>query len=195
MERMNRLALRAVTAIGLALATLVATAQGPRVEDALPKPEITIRPRLDLAADLGVTTTALSETIRIATLGDIDQNAAKFSLSDRQIPIRVALDENSRSDISTIRNLPVPTASGGTVPLNVVADVGFGDGPSEIKRFNQERRVVVSADLAPGAVSGDQREKMLALPAMKTLPTGLLGPAGNVSFPVLDPCWKFFLGS
>lgn len=36
MERMNRLALRAVTAIGLALATLVATAQGPRVEDALP---------------------------------------------------------------------------------------------------------------------------------------------------------------
>ncbi len=147
--------------------------RAPRVEDALPKPEIAIRPRLDLAADLGVTTAALSETIRIATLGDIDQNAAKFSLSDRQIPIRVALDENSRSDISTIKNLPVPTTSGGTVPLNVVADVGFGDGPSEIKRFNQERRVVVSADLAPGAVSGEQREKMLDLPAMKTLPSGV----------------------
>ena len=109
----------------------------------MPRPEIVIKPRLDLAADMGVTTAALSQTIRIATLGDIDQNVAKFSLSDRQIPIRVALDENSRSDLSTIQNLPVPTASGGTVPLRVVADVSFGAGPSEIERFNQERRVVI----------------------------------------------------
>jgi multidrug efflux pump subunit AcrB len=147
--------------------------RAPRVEDSLPKPEITIRPRLDLAAELGVTTAALSETIRIATLGDIDQNAAKFSLSDRQIPIRVALAESSRGDLATIQNLPVPTASGATVPLRVVADIGFGDGPSEIKRFNQERRVVISADLAPGAVSGEQRQKIMDLPAMKRLPTGV----------------------
>ena len=39
----------------------------------------------------GVTTAALSQTIRIATQGEIDQNSAKFSLSDRQIPIRVSL--------------------------------------------------------------------------------------------------------
>ena len=147
--------------------------RAPRVEGALPSPEITIKPRLDLAADLGVTTAALSETIRIATLGDIDQNAAKFSLSDRQIPIRVALDENSRTDLTTIENLPVPTASGGTVPLSVVAEIGFGDGPSEIKRFNQERRVVISADLAPGAIDNVQRQAILNLPAMKNLPTGV----------------------
>ena len=50
-----------------------------------------IKPRFDLAADLGVTTAALSQTIRIATLGDIEQNSAKFSLSDRQVPIQVSL--------------------------------------------------------------------------------------------------------
>ena len=157
--------------------------RAPRVEGALPKPEITIKPRLDLAADLGVTTAALSETIRIATLGDIDQNAAKFSLSDRQIPIRVALDQNSRSNISTIQNLPVPTANGGTVPLRVVADIGFGDGPSEIKRFNQERRVVISADLAPGAIDNTQRQLILNLPAMKNLPTGVhYSQSGNAKW-------------
>ncbi len=132
-----------------------------------------IKPRLDLAADLGVTTAALSETIRIATLGDIDQNTAKFSLSDRQIPIRVALDENSRHSLSTIQNLPVPTASGGSVPLRVVADVGFGAGPSEIDRFNQERRAVISADLAPGGIAGEERQHIMDLPAMKHLPTGV----------------------
>ncbi|HEY0314070.1 MAG TPA: efflux RND transporter permease subunit [Allosphingosinicella sp.] len=146
----------------------------PRIEGDLPRPEITIKPRMNLAADLGVTTAALSQTIRIATLGDIDQNAAKFSLSDRQIPIRVALDENSRKDLSTIKNLPVPTSRGTTVPLGVIADVTFGVGPSQIQRYNQERRVVLSADLASGKeVSGEQRAKIMALSAMKELPEGV----------------------
>ena len=66
--------------------------RAPRIAGDLRRPEITITPRLDLAADLGVTTAALSQAIRIATLGEIDQNSARFSLSDRQMPIRVALD-------------------------------------------------------------------------------------------------------
>src|SRR4051812_25085457 len=147
--------------------------RAPRVEGDLPRPEITIKPHFDLAADMGVTTSALSQTIRIATLGDIDQNVAKFSLSDRQIPIRVALDENSRKSLSTIENLPVPTTKGTTVPLKVVATIGFGAGPSQIRRFNQERRVVLGADLAPGALPGTERANIMNLPAMKNLPQGV----------------------
>src|SRR5690606_35551603 len=85
---------------------------GPRTEADLRRPEIIVEPRLDLASSLGVSTAALSQAIRIATLGDIDQNAAKFSLAERQVPIRVRLSENDRRDISVIRNMPVPTASG-----------------------------------------------------------------------------------
>jgi multidrug efflux pump subunit AcrB len=68
--------------------------KAPRIEGDLRRPEITITPRLDLAADMGVTTQALSQAIRIATQGEIDQNSAKFSLSDRQIPIRVRSTRN-----------------------------------------------------------------------------------------------------
>ncbi|GGE84327.1 efflux RND transporter permease subunit [Sphingomonas prati] len=147
--------------------------RAPRTEGDLPRPEIVIRPRIDLAADMGVTTQALSTAIRIATLGDIDQNVAKFSLSDRQIPIRVAIDEGSRRNLSTIRNLPVPTTAGGSVPLSVVADIGFGEGPSQVRRLNQVRRLLIGADLAPGAIDGEERAKILALPAMKNLPAGV----------------------
>ncbi len=77
--------------------------RAPRINGELQRPEITIKPRLDLAADLGVTTAALSQTIRIATLGDIDQNSAKFSLSDRQVPIRVALPLTSRRNLARSR--------------------------------------------------------------------------------------------
>ncbi|WP_310498913.1 efflux RND transporter permease subunit [Sandarakinorhabdus sp.] len=145
----------------------------PRIEGDLNRPEITIRPRFDLAAEMGVTTGALSEAIRIATLGDIDQNVAKFSLSDRQIPIRVALAQSSRRSLATIENLPVATARGGSVPLKVVADISFGAGPTEIRRFNQQRRVLIGADLAPGLVSGDAQPKIDALPTIKNLPLGI----------------------
>ncbi len=145
----------------------------PRIEGELNRPEITITPRLDLAAELGVTTASLSETIRIATLGDIDQNVAKFSVADRQIPIRVALAESSRRSLSTISNLPVPTSRGGTVPLRVVADVSFGAGPTELRRHNQQRRVAIGADLAPGVVSGEAQVKVDAMPSLKNLPPGV----------------------
>lgn len=151
----------------------IPAARDPRIDGELSRPEITIKPRFDVAADLGVTTAALSQTIRIATLGDIEQNMAKFSLSDRQIPIRVSLDEASRRNLSTIANLPVPTISGGSVPLNVVARVGFGRGPVKIRRYNQVRRIVIDADLAPGAVSSDATDKIDALPIMQHLPPGV----------------------
>ncbi|MBE1529202.1 multidrug efflux pump subunit AcrB [Sphingopyxis sp. OAS728] len=147
--------------------------RGSRIEGDIPRPEIIVTPRLDLAAELGVTTSALSQTIRIATLGDIDQNAAKFSLSDRQIPIRVLLSEDSRRSLATIENLPVPTASGTTVPLKSVAVIGFGAGPTELRRYNQTRRIVIGADLAPGLVTGDAQKKIDALPAVKDMPQGI----------------------
>jgi len=145
----------------------------PRVDGDLQRPEITITPHFDLAADLGVTTSALSQTIRIATMGEIEQNSAKFSLSDRQIPIRVSLKEDSRRDLSTIENLPVPTVRGDSVPLKAVAKVSFGAGPTTIRRYDQTRRIVIGADLAQGKVSGDAMPKISQLPTMQHLPNGV----------------------
>jgi multidrug efflux pump subunit AcrB len=145
----------------------------PRTNADLQRPEIIIKPRMQLAAELGVTTQALSQAIRIATLGEIDQNSAKFSLSDRQVPIRVVFGEASRRNLSTVENLPVPTTSGGSVPLKVVADISFGEGPTSIQRTNQTRRVGLGADLAPGLVSGDATPKVDNLPTMKNLPQGV----------------------
>ena len=151
----------------------------PRIGGDLLRPEITIKPRADLAASMGVTTSALSQTIRIATIGDIDQNSAKFSLSDRQVPIRVSLSETSRRNLSTLENLPVPTATGGSVPLKTVADISFGAGPTTIQRSNQNRRISIGADYAVDPKTGkpyvnsQAMAAINALPAMKALPQGV----------------------
>jgi multidrug efflux pump subunit AcrB len=145
----------------------------PRVQGDDVRPEIIITPRTDLAADLGVTTQALGQTIRIATIGDIDQNSAKFSLADRQVPIIVSLPLEARRDLEVLKNLPVPTQSGQSVPLKAVAEVTFGSGPVTVQRTNQVRRIAVGADLAPGVVSSDAWKKIDALPAMQNLPDGV----------------------
>ncbi|KQU61800.1 ABC transporter permease [Sphingomonas sp. Leaf339] len=147
--------------------------RAPRTAGGLQRPEIVIRPRMDLAADLGVTTSALSNAIRVATLGDIDQNSARFSLNDRQIPIRVALAESAREKLSSIENLPVSTSNGGSVPLKVVADIGFGAGPTQIDRIAQQRQLTIGADLAPGIIEGDAMKQILALPAVTSMPIGV----------------------
>ncbi|MEL6528873.1 MAG: efflux RND transporter permease subunit, partial [Pseudomonadota bacterium] len=146
----------------------------PRISADLNRPEIIITPREDIAAELGVTTIALSQTIRIATLGEIEQNAARFSLSDRQIPIRVKLSEEARTSMTTIENLPVQTSSGGSVPLSRVADISFGSGPTAIQRYNQNRRVLVGADLASGVVKGEAQAQIDQLPILQELPTGVI---------------------
>jgi multidrug efflux pump subunit AcrB len=147
--------------------------RAPRISADLQRPELIITPRNDLASQLGVSTVALSQTIRVATLGDIDQNSAKFSLSDRQIPIRVMLAKESRQDLDVIRNLPVPLASGGSVPLSRVADISFGAGPTSVQRRNQNFRIFIGADFAPGIVSSNADAKINNLPIMKNLPTGV----------------------
>lgn len=160
-------------------ATLVEQMKGlkevvaPRVAADMRRPEVIIKPRLDLAATMGVTTAALSQTIRIATIGDIDQNAAKFSLNDRQVPIRVRLSEEARRDLTTLKNLPVATTTGGSVPLSAVAEIGFGSGPVSIQRYNQNRRVFIGADLPKGVVQGTAMAAIQKLPVMQKLPRGV----------------------
>ncbi|HEY4545626.1 MAG TPA: efflux RND transporter permease subunit [Pedomonas sp.] len=154
----------------------------PRINGDMQRPEIIIKPRFDIAAEMGVSVSALSQTIRIATMGDVSQNLAKFSLSDRQVPIRVSLAEGARTDMTTLENLPVPTDSGSWVPLKSVADISFGQGPTSIRRYNQSRRIVIEADVQ-GVQQGVALAQVEALPTLKNLPQGIRRIyAGNAEF-------------
>ncbi len=138
----------------------------------LDRPELEIVPKPGLAADLGLSTEALSETIRVATLGDVDANLAKFNAGDRLIPIRVELDEGARSNLDVLKQLRVPTASGG-VPLASVADFKVGRGPTAIARFDRARRVTVEADMAGQHPLGEGLTAFYRLPTAKALPHGV----------------------
>ena len=142
-------------------------------------PEIVIKPKPQEAARLGVSPEAIATIVRVATVGDIDANVAKFNEGERRIPIRIRLPKNARADIQRIASLRVPTASGGTTTLDSVADIGFEAGPARIDRLNRERQLTVKAELN-GVQLGPAQNAVNKLPIMRRLPSGVRAAAiGN----------------
>ena len=129
------------------IANVVSTAE-------LDRPELRVVPITDIAAELGVSTESISEAVRIATIGDIGANLAKFDVGDRQVPIRVQMEERARGDRQMLEALKVATASGAPVPLSAVARFELGQGPTAIDRYDRMRRVLIGADLVGNAPLG-----------------------------------------
>jgi multidrug efflux pump subunit AcrB len=155
-------------------------------EISLDRPELRIQPHADLAARLGVSTEGLSQTIRVATIGDVTPALAKFDTGDRLIPIRVQLDDSARADLNLLQQLRVPTLGGrSSVPLSVIADVRLDQGPTSINRYDRERQATVAADLVGNAALGKALDAIYDLPVAKSLPKGVSikqsGDADNIA--------------
>ncbi len=137
----------------------------------LVRPELVVRPDFARAADLGVTSAAIAETLRIATAGDYSQALAKLNLSERQVPVMVRLADGGRDNLETLRRLPVPGARG-PVPLESVADLQILSGASELTRHDRLRNVNLKVELN-GRPLGDVEREAAALPSLRALPRGV----------------------
>ena len=133
--------------------------------------EIAVRPDFAKAADLGVTSAAIGETLRIATVGDYDTSLAKLNLSQRQVPIVVKLDDSARQDLELLGRLSVPGVKG-PVMLSQVATLEVAGGPAVIDRLNRSRNITFEVELS-GAPLGDVTEAVQKLPSITNLPPGV----------------------
>jgi len=137
----------------------------------LVRPELIVRPDSAKAADLGVTSAAIAETLRIATAGDYDQSLPKLNLSQRQVPIVVRLPARARTDLALLERLPVP-GTNGPVMLGNVATLELGSGPASIDRYNRQRNINFEIELNQQPL-GAVKSAVLALPSLRNLPAGV----------------------
>jgi len=141
------------------------------VSASLQRPELLVRPDAMRAADLGVSTEAIAETVRVATLGDYDQFLPKLNLSQRQVPIVVRLPEGAARDLDLLGQLTVPGARG-PVPLSHVAQLAITSGPAQISRLDRLRNVQFAIEL-DGQAMGDIQQRLATLPSLSQLPPGI----------------------
>ncbi len=153
------------------------------VKSGLLRPELLVRPDFSRAADLGVSASAIADTLRVATMGDYAEDLAKLSLGARQVPVVVRLADTAREDLETLKRLPVPGARG-PVPLASVASVEWRSGPLEITRRDQLRNIDFAVALH-GRPLGEIEARVQALPSLRQLPPGIqqaaLGDAEDMS--------------
>jgi multidrug efflux pump subunit AcrB len=153
--------------------------RAPAAEGGLDRPEIKIIPRQAEAAKLGITAQQISQTVRVATIGDFAPLLAKFSIGDRQIPIRVQIPEASRTRFDEISNLRVISSSGVSVPLSAVADISFSRGPSSVKRYDRQRQSSLGADVPPGVQLGEAVDLIKATATKLNFPPSVVISEGG----------------
>ena len=137
----------------------------------LVRSEIAVRPDFARAADLGVTSSAIAETLRIATVGDYDVALPKLNLASRQVPIVVKLQDAARPDLALLERLTV-AGTRGPVMLGQVATLEFSGGPALIDRYDRARNVNFEIELS-GQPLGDVTAAVAALPSIVNLPPGV----------------------
>ncbi len=137
----------------------------------LERPELIVRPDARRAAEVGVDTATIAETVRIALGGDFDARLARLDLDNRQLMIRVRIPDRYRSDLDAIGQLRV-RAGTGAVPLESIASLSIESGPQQLERYDRQRYVRISAGLGDTAL-GDAIAAVAALPVSQSMPSNV----------------------
>jgi HAE1 family hydrophobic/amphiphilic exporter-1 len=133
------------------------------------QPEIQIRFDQERAAALGLSTRQIADQVVRKVRGEV---ATRYSFRERKIDVLVRALEADRASVEDIRNLIVNPQSDKPVTLAAVADIVATEGPGEIRRSDQERVAIVSANLAYGDL-GTAAEEARRLMAGARLPAGV----------------------
>jgi heavy metal efflux system protein len=107
-------------------------------------PVMSITPRRDVIARLGLPVADLQNTVATAFGGTV---AGQFYEGDQRSDIVVRLPETLRSAPDSYHYLPVFLADGTAVPLGELADIRTEESYNQVYRENGKRRVVITANV------------------------------------------------
>jgi HAE1 family hydrophobic/amphiphilic exporter-1 len=137
------------------------------IQTEMGKPELQISPIRWRLSPLGLNLADLASIVKGYLIGN---ESGKFRRDGFEYDIKARLDRRKAGDIYTVADLPIMTAYG-LVPLKEMADVAWRDAPTEIRRIERERTVVVTGNVRY-ITTGEGNDKMRELLSTLTLPEG-----------------------
>jgi len=124
----------------------------------LTRPEVKVELDRDAAADLGVDNREISLAIQ-AFMGGID--VARFTERGERYDITVKGLPEQRTRAVDLQRVAIKNRDGQLFPLAAVTDLVEGYGPNQVNRYNRQRAVSITANLAPGIVGGEGDARFL----------------------------------
>ncbi|MDR1510682.1 MAG: efflux RND transporter permease subunit, partial [Synergistaceae bacterium] len=137
------------------------------IQTEMGKPELQIAPIRWRMSPLGLNMSDLSDIVKGYLIGN---DSGRFRRGGFEYDIKARLDLQKAGDIYTVEELPIMTPYG-LVPLKEMADVVWRDAPTEIRRVERERTVVITGNVRY-ITTGEGNEKMRQLLSTFTLPEG-----------------------
>ena len=126
-------------------------------------PEIQVVYKRDRLAEYGLNLRTVADLVRNKVQGRI---ATEFRKEDQLIDIVVRLREQDRFGIEELRGLIVNPSGAVPIPLSVIADLTINEGPSEIRRVDQQRTALITANLHDADLATVSRDIVTALDKM-----------------------------
>lgn len=158
--------------LGRDIGRVVASVDGSAdvaVEQATGLPVMTVQPRREALARLGLNVSEIQDLVATALGGSV---AGEFYEGDRRADIVVRLPETMRTNTALLTSLPVPLANGSYVPLGEIAELQLTTGLNQINRENGKRRVVVTANVRGRDLGSFVRDVKRAIGDEVELPAG-----------------------
>ncbi|MDG1858791.1 MAG: CusA/CzcA family heavy metal efflux RND transporter [Emcibacteraceae bacterium] len=132
---------------GAEIEALVKSTSGTRdvaIEQMAGEAQLVITPKRDLVARYGLTVGQVMDLVSDAIGGEA---AGQVIQGNERYDIYVRLEEKFRTDVESISNLTLTSLNGAWVRLADIADVSIEDGPTQIRRDNVQRRVVIQSNV------------------------------------------------
>lgn len=107
-------------------------------------PELQINYKRDQLAAYGLSLYNVAELVRHKVQGKV---ATDFRQDERQIDVLVRLRAEDRLGLDELRRLVINPNAAVPIPLAAVADIRVNEGPSEIRRIDQQRAAQVTANI------------------------------------------------
>ncbi|MFS8640488.1 MAG: efflux RND transporter permease subunit, partial [Symbiobacteriaceae bacterium] len=104
------------------------------------RPEVQIRVDRARAARYGLTASEVAAAVQSAVRGQV---VTRYRVGGDEFDIRLMAAESAREDVNALRQLPIATPLGQTVPLGEVAELSRGVGPVTVDREDQMRVVKI----------------------------------------------------
>lgn len=120
------------------------------VEQQVERPQLQIVPKSEMLAKYGVTPSEFTDMVEVYLAG---RTVSRVYEGNRVFDLTVKADDDSRSTIEAIRDMPVDVA-GGKVPFSQIAEIRSAAGPNTINRENVARKIVISANVSDGDLQG-----------------------------------------
>lgn len=139
-------------------------------------PEVEITLNRANASRFGLTAATIGQAVRGELSG---QTATQLKVNGEEITVTVRGDSRAETSIDALKSVMIPTQTGGSVPLSLVANVDTVLAPQSINRLNQSRTVTITGGAADNVSTAEMSQAVQGVLDTFELPDGITYETGG----------------